>query len=55
MQNECIHCDKWKQKQEEVIMKCESIFDIAIDMEYFEKECLKTCPYLKEIVDTFNN
>ena len=48
MNSLCKHCDKWKAKQEEVLMNCESIFDVAIDMQYFEDKCLKTCPYIKD-------
>lgn len=43
----CVHCDKWKEKQAEVLMKCESVFDVNIDMMMFEDECMKTCPYVK--------
>ena len=55
MNSLCKSCDTWKQKQEDVLMRCESIFDADIDMQTFEQDCIKTCPYLKEIVDTSNN
>lgn len=43
--NTCIQCLKWKEKQEEVLMKCESVFDASVDMEAFEESCKKTCQY----------
>lgn len=55
MSNLCRKCDKWQKKQEDVLMRCESIFDVAIDMQMFEEDCIKTCPYLKEIVDNSGN
>ena len=52
---ECKNCPTWKDKQEVVLMQCESIFDVAVDMETFEKDCIKTCPYTKEIVENSIN
>ena len=51
----CRECPTWKAKQEDVLMKCESIFDVSVDMLMFEKDCIKTCPYHEEIVDTSSN
>jgi hypothetical protein len=50
----CIHCDNWKKKQMEALMNAESIFDAVVDIEKFEDNCIKTCPYVKnssKIVD----
>ena len=51
--NTCMQCDKWKEKQEEILMKYASIFDIAVEMQLFEDTCIKTCPYLEK--DTENS
>ena len=41
----CIECPKWKEKQNEVLSQCESIFDAVEEMERFERECLKNCSF----------
>ena len=43
-----IYCQKWKEKQEQILDKSESIFDAVLDMDAFEIKCLKDCPYKKE-------
>ncbi len=38
-------CKLWVDKQSEVLMQCESIFDAVVDMYKFEEECFVNCPY----------
>ena len=45
MDRVCIHCPKWKEKQEYVLMNADTIFDAAFDMRNFEEECAKTCVF----------
>ena len=47
MSNICINCDKWKNEQRAVLMKCDSVFDAALDMKKFEDACRETCPHIK--------
>ena len=49
----CTQCPKWKEKQTEILMKCGSVFDAAVDMEIFEEECKNTCQYVEK--DTENS
>ena len=46
MESICIECEKWKEKQTDVLMHCSTIFDIDLDMRVFEAECKKTCPFV---------
>ena len=43
-----MYCQKWKETQEQILNKRESIFDAVLDMDAFEINCLKDCPYNKE-------
>jgi hypothetical protein len=43
--NMCTECEKWKEKQAEVLMYCATVFDVDLDMRVFETECKKTCPF----------
>lgn len=45
IETKCVRCEKWYDKQTEVLMRCETVFDVPIDMRVFEDECIKTCPY----------
>lgn len=55
MNNICLQCETWKNKQKELLQSCDSIFDACSKMEDFEKDCIRTCPYKKEIVDNSTN
>ena len=52
MNSVCLQCQTWKTEQNKLLESCESIFDVCSQLETFEKDCIKTCPYSKEIVDT---
>lgn len=42
----CIEgCPLGKEKSEEFLRINNSPFDAAVDMHFFVKECIKTCPY----------
>ena len=45
MENVCLSCDKWKSKKAEALMSCSSVFDASDEIESFEEECSKTCPF----------
>ena len=42
----CQRCQKWQDKQSEILMKCDTIFSVHIDLVTFEEDCIKTCPFL---------
>jgi hypothetical protein len=46
IESKCVRCKKWYDKQAELLTKCSTIFDIPIDLDMFERECIKSCPYL---------
>lgn len=55
MNDYCINeCPLGKEKSEEFLDKNESAYDAAMDMRFFVKECLKTCPH-KDKVKTEEN
>ena len=45
MDNTCVECQKYKDKLNQVLSECESIFDAVFDMREFEEKCSKTCKY----------
>ena len=46
MKDYCIKdCPIGKAKTEELLRKNNSVYDAAMDMHFFVKECRKTCPY----------
>ena len=45
----CCRCQKWYDKQSEILTRCETIFDVHIDLVTFEEDCIKTCPFLCDL------
>ena len=46
--DKCKSCIKWQEEQKASFIRCESIFEVASEMDNFEQSCVKTCPYMKE-------
>ena len=42
-EDKCLDCEIFKQKQQQVLSTCDSIFDAAYDLSEFTKECKLTC------------
>ena len=45
--NNCTQCDKWEYEKKRALESSESIFEAHDDIVEFEKQCIKTCPHLK--------